>query len=69
MLVVYLRDLYAVYCYSVSMIVMLRSYFGVLVSFLCAACSHVGCFMPWCSSFHPNTYTPDNGQLGRNMQR
>jgi hypothetical protein len=45
--VLYLRDGLFIYCYSVSVIIMLLRFIGVLVSFLFAACSHFGCFLQW----------------------
>jgi hypothetical protein len=44
---IYLRDGYVICCYSVSVIVLLLTFFDVLVSFIFAACSHFGCFMQW----------------------
>lgn len=38
------RDGYVIHCYSASVIVMLLMFPGVMVSFLCTACSHFGCF-------------------------
>jgi hypothetical protein len=36
-----------IYCYSVSVIVMLLTFSGVLVSFIFAACSHFGSSLQW----------------------